>query len=132
MKRLLLVPILLLASCMATQQAMTRANATAAEAMDLARQASEMASNPEVTKAELDAVTLAAIEKAREAAEAAAEIPAAVKEDIAALKETAKAGAGGVLGGGALVDLLAAAAAAIFGTNAARNRGMPGTKRISA
>lgn len=53
-----------------------------------------------------------------------------VEDDVEQAKATARNAAGGLFGKGALVDLGAAAIAAILGANAARNRNLPGTKRI--
>lgn len=100
MKNILLIPLFLLASCLATQQAVTEAHLAAETALAAAEQASLMAANPEVTQAELDGAVAVAITKAKEAKDAALAVIEAVKTDA----ENAKAVAGGFLGGGAGLD----------------------------
>jgi hypothetical protein len=53
-----------------------------------------------------------------------------VEAEIDTVKATATTAAGGLLGGGPLWDLLAAAATGLVGANVARNRSLPGTHRI--
>lgn len=83
MKRLLLVPILLLASCMATSGALNTLSLKIADAEQAALAAKAAADNPEVTQAELDAIVATMVEKAKEAKDAALAVKDAVKADIA-------------------------------------------------
>lgn len=53
-----------------------------------------------------------------------------VEQDVAEVSAATKGAAGGLLGGGPLWDLIAAAGTAVVGANAARNRNLPGTRRI--
>lgn len=59
------------------------------------------------------------------------DLEAGVKADLASVSAGVK-GAAGVMGFGPIWDLVAAVGASVMATNAARNRGLPGTSRISS
>lgn len=127
------LPLLLLTSCIGTQLAETEGRIMGA--LDESREATIEAyvdhSDGVITTSELnDELAEIREERAQTVSEAWSDLEDHVKSEVARVSATAKAAAGGILGGGHLVDLLAVIGTSIAGGAYTTNRMRDGKRKM--